>query len=377
MRIGVLQTASSLSAAAPGDALRRFTRVSIEAERLGYFSTWTTHHKYGSSPSYRPNEVSVEDYPDTDYDMATDPLTLLAYVAAQTKRIRLGTAVVILHWEHPLNVAERAAMVDALSGGRLEFGVGRGAGFRETEVFEVPLDGDVNNRKFQEMVDIIRAAWSGEPFRHEGEFFRFPELILRPRPVQQPAPLLIATTGVESTRWAAERGIPYATITWTLADADEYRQKRIAYKTAADAAGFDPSSMPLPHVILFYCGESDAEAEDTAYRYLITYQHILEHHYEWQRDHPKQPARLAAGPQAWELIEAMARLPIEQHIIGGPDTCRERMEFWRDEIGVDYVVLNTGFGLMPEELTVASLRRFATHVMPQFTEKKRRVHAAL
>src|SRR6185503_383593 len=103
---------------------------------------------FGSDRGYRPHDVSVEEYVDTDYDMASEPMMLLTYVAAQTKRLRLGTAVAILHWDHPIRVLERAVTLDALSGGRVELGVGRGAGFREQILYDVPLDQGVNYRKF-------------------------------------------------------------------------------------------------------------------------------------------------------------------------------------------------------------------------------------
>ena len=128
MRVGLVQTSSSLPDEEPGGAVHRFVRIAVRAEELGYWSVWSTEHHFGSDRGYRPHDVSVEEYVDTDYDMASEPMMLLSYVAAQTSRLKLGTAVVeILHWDDPIRVLERAVTLDALSGGRVELGVGRGA----------------------------------------------------------------------------------------------------------------------------------------------------------------------------------------------------------------------------------------------------------
>jgi alkanesulfonate monooxygenase SsuD/methylene tetrahydromethanopterin reductase-like flavin-dependent oxidoreductase (luciferase family) len=107
-------------------------------------------------PSLSPFAISEDEYPTTDYDMASDPMRLLSWVAARTTTLGVGTAVSILHWEYPIRTAERAALLDVLSAGRLELGVGRGLGFREAKVFGVPDDQAANERRYHEAVEILR-----------------------------------------------------------------------------------------------------------------------------------------------------------------------------------------------------------------------------
>jgi alkanesulfonate monooxygenase SsuD/methylene tetrahydromethanopterin reductase-like flavin-dependent oxidoreductase (luciferase family) len=361
----------------PADTLREWVDMAVEAEALGYWGWWTTEHHFGSDPVYRPYGVSESDFPVTDYDMAACPLTLLTYVAAKTTKLRLGTAVVILHWDHPVRVAERSVLLDCLSGGRLELGVGRGAGFREVELYKVPKDNDESNRKFKEAIAVIRGLWTGEPFSFEGEFFETPELILRPKP-SRPLPLYIGSASEESAIWAAREGFPYMTITWPLTGMDKYRAKWDAYQAAAREAGHAVHGNDNPHVLYMYCGESDAEAAETAYEYMTQFQYITESHYEFARQATKQTAGKWLGQERAMLqsVDSLARYPVEHQIVGSVETCIERVRMYQQELGVEYIVLNMGYGLMPLDKTLASMRRFAEGVMPHFSDTAAPVVAA-
>jgi alkanesulfonate monooxygenase SsuD/methylene tetrahydromethanopterin reductase-like flavin-dependent oxidoreductase (luciferase family) len=259
--------------------------------------------------------------------------------------------------------------LDALSGGRVELGVGRGAGFREQIVFDVPLDPDLNKRKFQEMIEIIRAGWSGEEFEWDGEFFKLPKLIIRPKPVQREAPIWVGSASLDSAVWAGEHGLPYATITWPLTEITMYEEKRDKFRAAAAAAGHDVSGLYNPHVVFFYCGETDEEAHEVVYEHMTQFQYINEHHYEHQRGHATAGQQFNAGTDVWKSIDYLSRFPIENHVVGSPETCIERVKFFRDQLDVNYLLFNVGYGLMPEELTMASLERFSRHVMPHFAER--------
>jgi len=138
-------------------------RQGILADRLGY-NYWfeTEHHFQPEGAEFNPNPLLVE-----------------AAIAAQTKRIRLGQMANILPWWHPIRVAEQAAMLDIISGGRLEFGIGRGYQPREAEVFGWPYgstiqDQERNRSYYEEAYEIIMKCWTQPSFSHHGEFFSIP-----------------------------------------------------------------------------------------------------------------------------------------------------------------------------------------------------------
>jgi alkanesulfonate monooxygenase SsuD/methylene tetrahydromethanopterin reductase-like flavin-dependent oxidoreductase (luciferase family) len=368
MKIGLLAIAHSPAGGDPETAYQQWLDLALEAERLGFWSVWTTQHHFGTERDYRPFGVSEDEWPTVDYDLAVDPLTMLTWVAANTTRVRLGTAVSVPVWDHPVLVAERAAMLDVLSGGRLELGVARGAGFREIEVFDVPRDDDSARRKFWEAVEIIRRAWTGEPFAFSGEFYDVRELIMVPKPKRQPVPLWIGASSDATAAYAAKIGLPYATTTWPLVDLAAHRAKRDAYLAAAAETGLDTSGFEYPHYLFMYCGESDEEALETARHYITQFQYILEAHYQ----HARNPNRRFFGVQSNELagVERVTRATLETQPIGGVETVIEKLKVYERELGLNYLVVNVGWGGMPHAQTVASLRRFAEHVAPHFGDGK-------
>lgn len=357
MRFGTNITTSNPAGESPSKVLRRWVDDAVAAERLGYHSAWTTEHHFASDPGYRPFGVSAQRYSPADYDMAADPMMLLSWAAARTTSLCLGTAVSVLQWEHPVRTVERAAMLDALSGGRLMLGVGRGIGTREANVFGVPTDPQANERRYHEALSIVRQAWSGEPFSFEGEFYRLPRLAITPQPERPDPPLFIGSASHNSAIWAAQNDLPYATITWPLVAFEQYKEKRRLYLEAGQAAGHDVARHDCPHFLFMYCGESDAEASEVVEKYMTQFQYITEQHYEKYRQQPLGEA---------EVLQ-LSRVPVESHVVGSPETCRARVQGYQQEAGVNYMVFNMGYGCMPHELHSASMRRFAEQVLPHFS----------
>src|SRR5207244_1788205 len=120
----------------------------------------------------------------TGYAMSPAPAQLLSYFAGRTRRISLGTAVIVLPWHDPVRVAEEIALLDILCGGRCVFGFGRGAASVEYEGFRIPMD--EARPRFVEAAQIIVKALSNDSFEHEGRFFQIPRTAIRPRPMSHP-----------------------------------------------------------------------------------------------------------------------------------------------------------------------------------------------
>src|SRR5947208_1641101 len=168
-----------------------------ELDALGYDDVWITEHhfhEYGG--------------------MIPDPATFLSAVATRTRRIHLGIAIVILPLHNPLKVAESYAMVDLISGGRLEFGIGRGNP-PELEAFDVPVA--EGPRRFREAWEVIEQGWSDEPIDFEGETWAFNGVRVLPKPIQRPHPTVwvAANRSDDTFRWAGEKGFHLMTLPYS------------------------------------------------------------------------------------------------------------------------------------------------------------------
>jgi alkanesulfonate monooxygenase SsuD/methylene tetrahydromethanopterin reductase-like flavin-dependent oxidoreductase (luciferase family) len=190
MHFGLFGGAKTKRGTGPADShgYHEFIDYVVEAERLGYRSVFLVEHHF------------------TGVGQLSASLSLLAYLAARTRRIRLGTAVVVLPWHNPVLLAEQAATVDLLSGGRLEFGVGKGYRAAEFAGFAIPID--EATERFDEAIEIIRKAWTSDgPFSHAGQRWRFDDIVVEPEPLQRPhPPFWLAAGSPGSIRRAAREG---------------------------------------------------------------------------------------------------------------------------------------------------------------------------
>jgi alkanesulfonate monooxygenase SsuD/methylene tetrahydromethanopterin reductase-like flavin-dependent oxidoreductase (luciferase family) len=135
------------------------------------------------------------------------PLLVASWVAARTKRMRMGTAVQLLPLNHPLRVAGEVTTLDHLSGGRFDFGVGRSGGTRSYDALGIAYE--ESQPRFFEALEIILEAWKGEPFSYNGRFYRFENVTVSPRPVQDPhPPVRMAATTPETFTRVGRLGLP-------------------------------------------------------------------------------------------------------------------------------------------------------------------------
>src|SRR5262245_49213472 len=185
---GSAQSDRERPGAAMGEGFHDFVEFNVEAEALGYCATCLVEHHF------------------TGWNQVSAPLQLLTWLAARTTTLRLGTAVLVLPWHNPVLLAEQAAMLDLMSGGRLDFGIGKGYRHTEFEGFCIPPE--EAQARFDEALEIILKAWTTrERFSHEGRFWRFKNVVVEPPPKQGPHPPLWAAAGSPaSIRRAAGRG---------------------------------------------------------------------------------------------------------------------------------------------------------------------------
>ena len=207
-----------------GDVRRQLEEVKL-AERIGIDQIWFfEHHLQPTAPVPSPN-------------------LLIAAASRTTRHIRFSSMVNILPFRHPLLVAEEAAMLDNLTGGRLDMGLGRG--LRPPEFAAFGVDQQQSREMFLEAFDIIQRVWADENFVHHGKYWTVrKEAPLSPPLVQHPhPPFLVSAQSEESLRWAAEHDIPFAQIDSL---AEQARRDQALYREVQTAHGYAPRPRPRP-----------------------------------------------------------------------------------------------------------------------------------
>ncbi|PYM99218.1 MAG: hypothetical protein DME07_20315 [Candidatus Rokuibacteriota bacterium] len=292
-------------------------------------------------------------------------LQVASSIASRTRRLHVGTAVTVLPLNHPLRIAEEVATLDHISEGRLEFGIGRSGVARSYDIYGIPYG--ESQARFREALEIIREAWKGEPFSYTGEYYRFQNATVAPRPYQVPHPRIRMAANTEETFPAVGQmglsvfvGLRAAEIPDLQAHLAQYRQ---AWRRAGHPG--DPSVyLRIP----VYVSTTEAGAIEEP-------RESLTHFFGRQAELARAiVGRAGAGPadRRQALAERMANLSYDDVLtkkvaFGTPKGVIDRLSKLRDELGLDGIVaeLNPG-GRIPKELETRSLRLLTHEVMPAF-----------
>ena len=334
------------------EVVQREIEQMVWTEELGFDSIWLTEHHF------------------IEYGLSVSPAVLAAAAAMRTQRVRIGLAAAILPFHDPVRLAEELAMVDILSGGRLDVGVGRGNRPVEFEGYRVP---QIESReRFDEALEILIRAWTQERFAFEGRHFTIPEIHVIPNPLQQPhPPLYVVCVSPDTIEATALRGVPMLN-SLLRGPIDPLVQQRDTYVKACRKAGRSEAEIGSllgrwgvsRHV---YVAPSDAQAQAEAKDAEMWYQEALrrflipEH---IDRVHP------LLQPGFRTMAERLSRVSWEQLVaetlaVGSPDTVADRIAQLRD-LGVGEVLCWMNFGGLPQAHVRRSMELFAREVLPRF-----------
>jgi alkanesulfonate monooxygenase SsuD/methylene tetrahydromethanopterin reductase-like flavin-dependent oxidoreductase (luciferase family) len=296
----------------------------------------------------------IAEHHSTPLGMAPSPSVFLAAVAQRTKRLRFGPLLYVTPMYHPLRVAEEVVMLDHMSRGRLEMGLGRGASPIEIAGFDVnPADAPAMNR---EATELILKALTSEVLTYEGKFYRCKKVRIQARPLQQPyPPLWFAPT--EASR-AADAARMKGNMVTLIPDAG-VKALTDSYRAAWQKQGNGAAEMPLVgvyrHVVV---ADTDAKARDVmqgAYRQ-------WRHHMEFLWDWGGIPFPIGMiYPKDFDALEAM-----HMGVAGSPETVRRYIAETVERTGVTYFVCDMIFGSLPYQVASRSVDLFAKEVMPAF-----------
>lgn len=320
------------------------------AEPLGFDSLFALEHHF------------------TGYAMSPSPCQLLSYYAGRTKRITLGSSVIVLPWHDPIRVAEEIALLDIMSGGRTVFGFGRGAASAEYAGFRIPME--EARPRFVECAKIITMALSQDSFEFDGEYYQIPRTSIRPRPISHPERRFYASSvSPESAEVMAKLGFGMLVIMqneWSKAAEDVHR-----FQEMSIALG----NAPRPPIVLtnISCSESRDEAHERAVKYLGRKWDSIDAHYHFSDGHL---ANVKGYESYGKMAKTYAKLKDDSYrdkatefyvsiqVTGTPDDCLQQLEQLQKLTGLDHLVTEFAFGGMPHEESEVNMRLFANRVMP-------------
>jgi alkanesulfonate monooxygenase SsuD/methylene tetrahydromethanopterin reductase-like flavin-dependent oxidoreductase (luciferase family) len=345
MRLAIWSTSPPRDDSTCAELFRRQLDEVELAERLGIDQIWFyEHHLQPTAPVPSPN-------------------LLIAAAARTTRRIRFASMVNILPFRNPLLVAEEAAMLDNLTGGRLDMGIGRGLRPPEFDAFDV--DQQQSREMFLESFDVIRRVWADENFVHRGKHWTVrkdaplsPPLVQRPHP-----PFLVSAQSEESLRWAAQHDIPFAQIDSMV---EQARYDQTLYRAVQTAHGHAPA----PRLYLMreiYVGDSDARARADAQPYLLQYWQLWDRYTQFT-----ESGRLPDSYDFWRrqapMLHAMNFDQIvanDMVILGSPQTVANTILRLASQLDLMGLAMIFKLGAMPYDMVERSMMLFGEEVVPK------------
>ena len=321
------------------DAYARIYAYCERAEELGFDFCTFTHHRF--SPE-RP--------------FLSSPLVTMAAIAARTTRLQLVTTVLVLPLYHPLDVAEAAAQVDHISGGRVVLGVGAGYRRYEADAVGVPFDHRVS--RMTESIEILRAAWTSDSISYHGRHFDFDDVTVVPKPRQQPHPP-IWIGALEAKPVVRAGRIADGWIAPSLQTIETLATRAALYRDSARTAGRAPVICLERDVVVAADGEVARDA------WMRRNQPLLEYYRDQGASLPD--VRDDAGDD-----DGLSALAEGCAVAGTPDDCVRALTRARDAIGCEFVQLmnlgqGPGYGHRGNYATeLAALELFGREVLPAF-----------
>jgi alkanesulfonate monooxygenase SsuD/methylene tetrahydromethanopterin reductase-like flavin-dependent oxidoreductase (luciferase family) len=333
MRFGLFGSATAQRGGGPdsdnGAGFREFVNNNVEAEALGYCSSFLVEHHF------------------TGFGQVSATLNLLTWLGARTTTLRLGTAVIVLPWHNPVLLAEQAATIDLLSGGRLDLGVGKGYRHNEFAGFCLPME--EAEERFEESLEVITRAWTSDGrWSHRGKYWQFEDVVVEPPPAQRPhPPMWMGAGSPASIKLVARRG--YGLLLDQYASVEQVGERIQLFRSELAAHGhvFDPMRVGVTRSVNVITTVAEREkAIETRIAGRRRVDRLA------RRPDGQNSSSFFSYADTPEAAEASA-------LYGTPDEIAAKLEALR-EIGVEYVLLNPAGGIQ-------SLRRFAAEILPAFS----------
>jgi alkanesulfonate monooxygenase SsuD/methylene tetrahydromethanopterin reductase-like flavin-dependent oxidoreductase (luciferase family) len=322
-------------------------------EALGYDSVWfSEHHCAGYSFG--------------------NPAVIAAAAAARTKRIRIGTGVSLLPLHHPIMLAEQYGLLDVLSSGRLEYGIGRGFLMHEYDWLKIPRS--ESHERYREAAKFIMQAWqsNGQPMNFSGKYYDVEGYTYSPKPVQQPMPPIYGSGGSthDSYRWAGEMGFNLGMGIFG-GNYDETGELVALYRQALADHGHDPKTRELMFITQMYCEPDCDRAIALGRQYAENY---------WMFFSKLTGAGADSGNQSYDFFmkrDTVAMNARGQLLLGDPAFLTKTLKNHQAQFGLDFMLMEVAQGGAPHANVCRALETFAAGVIPNFKVSPRKKAAAV
>lgn len=305
------------------------------AEELGFESAWLTEHHFlddGYCPSL---------------------LLTAAAIGARTKKVRIGTGVLLLPLHDPIRVAEDAAVADLISGGRLILGLGLGYRKEEFEGFGVSLR--QRKGRMEEGIEVLQKSWADEPFSFQGRYFRYNNINVTPKPVQKPIPIWIGAFTEPAIRRAARIGAPLYVPAIGLIPI--IKQLFDLHSSLLEGYGRNPDDFEKPLVREIYVSN---EKRDKVWEKIKEHGTYTAKGYAAWGSMVDRNGNLLSDPNDPILYD----LAKEQGIFGTPEECVEKILEYQKALPIDNLICRFNFPGITHEEAMRSMKLFAEKVMP-------------
>jgi len=317
----------------------------VVGEELGFETTWMAEHHFSR------------------YGLASSLPQFLTYLAAKTKRIRLGTAVSVLPLHNPIFLAEQLAMVDVLSDGRLDVGVGRG--FSMTEDRILGIDPEKTSRMYLEAVDVLRGLWTTPGFSHHGEFYNLDDVSIVPVPQQKPHPpiYMAAYQSAANVEAAADRRLPI--MVGIILDHEAAANWRPEYHKLAAARGFTVDSTYWPFQRPVFVAETEKEAQEIPREGVMWMWNMV----SFTRDTNARPdvdQDFDGWRRAHTAQVSYQQILEKKALFGTPDQVAAKIKWFRDTYNIHHFIGDFSAGALEQSKVLRSMELFSEKVMPQF-----------
>jgi len=325
----------------PQNYVRQVLEQTELLEQLGFDAVWYSEHHTGR------------------YSFG-NPAVIAAAAATRTKTIKIGTGVSLLPLHEPIFLAEEYALLDVLSNGRLEYGIGRGYLAHEYDWVNVPLE--ESHSRYHEIADFLLKAWTSEgKFDFEGTHYQINGYECFPKPMQQPFPAIYASAGttMESFRWAGEKGFHLGTA-FFLPDISMLPEGIATYRAALAEFGHDPASREVMAITQMYCHEDHKTALRDGQQYANNY----------YRHFAKLGGATESNPiySYYNELDSLDLNANGQTLLGSPQFLVDQISSYQDDYGLDYLMIEVAQGGAPHEKVCHALELFASEVMPHFKQ---------